>query len=136
MTTSTTAYNDITEAKPRITTYEENGVRTTTKTTRIAPDPTEKPKETVTVKKVDRPDATETITITEKKLPPIRYTETITREKLPKKGSPPQIQIVRPTPTNDLSPINPNATNIVETYPPTDVSPGPKTVKSLFYFHS
>lgn len=85
MSTVKTGYEDITEGNPRVITREENGIRTTTKTTRLGPDPNEKAKEIVTVRKVDRPDATETITVTEKKLPPMRYTETVTREKLPVK---------------------------------------------------
>ena len=106
MTTQNAAYADIQEGKPRVTSYEDNGFRTTTTTTRLATDPTEKPKETVSVRTVQHPDATETITVTEKKLPPIRYTETITKEKVPKK-----VQIA---PTN---------TTITDVSRPTNVSP-------------
>jgi hypothetical protein len=121
MTTKNNGYDDIQEGKPRITTYEDNGVRTTTTTTKLGPDPTEKPRETVSVRTVQHPDATETITVTEKKLPPIRYTETITREKLPKK-----VQIARNTP------INGSATEVLRSIniPPTsnEIPPNPKTV--------
>jgi hypothetical protein len=78
-------YEDITEGKPRVTSYDDNGIRTTTRTSKLGVDPNEKPKETVSVRTIQHPDATETITVTEKKLPPMRYTETITREKLPRK---------------------------------------------------
>lgn len=95
MSNKTVSYDDVEEGKPRVISYEDNGVRTTTTTTKLGPDPNEKPRETVSVRTVQHPDATETITVTEKKLPPIRFTETITREKLPKK-----VQIARTTPTN------------------------------------
>ncbi|CAF2060916.1 unnamed protein product [Rotaria magnacalcarata] len=96
MTTQSDSYDDIHEGKPRITSYDDNGVRTTTTTTRLGPDPKEKPKEVVTVRKIQHPDSTETVTITEKKLPPIRYTETITREKLPRTSTPSRIQVAQP----------------------------------------
>lgn len=94
----TTNYDDITDDRPRINTYEENGYRTTSRTTRLGPDPNEKPKETVSVRTIQHPDSTETVTVTEKRLPPIRYTEKITREKLPTKTSVPQIQVTQSTP--------------------------------------
>ena len=131
MSTSYTGYEDISDGKPRVTSYDDNGVRTTTKTTKLGVDPAEKPKETVSVRTIQHPDSTETITVTEKKLPPIRYTETITREKLPKKVVPPQIQITRATPTGGpatevLRSVNiPTTPVIVDEYPITTV---PQTV--------
>ncbi|CAF0804488.1 unnamed protein product [Rotaria sordida] len=97
MTNQSAAYDDIHEGKPRIISYDDNGVRTTTTTTKLGPDPNEKPKETVTVRTIQHPDSTETVTVTEKKLPPIRYTETITREKLPKTIQTSRVQITQPT---------------------------------------
>ncbi|CAF3038527.1 unnamed protein product [Rotaria socialis] len=96
MTTQSASYDDIHEGKPRITSYDDNGVRTTTTTTKLGPDPKEKPKDIVTVRKIQHPDSIETVTITEKKLPPIRYTETITREKLPKQSTPSHTQVAQP----------------------------------------
>jgi hypothetical protein len=129
MTTQSARYDDIYEGKPRITSFDDNGVRTTTTTTKLGPDPTEKPKETVSVRTIEHPDSTETITVTEKKLPPMRYTETITREKLPKKVSP-QIQITRATPTKGP------ATDVLRsiTIPPSDnyvTTDIPSTAKSV-----
>jgi hypothetical protein len=121
MTTQNVGYNDVQEGKPRVTTYDDNGVRTTTTTTRLGPDPTEKPRETVSVRTVQHPDSTETITVTEKKLPPIRYTETITREKPSKK-----VQIARNLPTNGPATEVLRSINIPPTV--TEVSPAPKTV--------
>ena len=120
MTTKNGNYADIQEGRPRVTSYEDNGVRTTTTTTRLGPDPSEKPRETVSVRTVQHPDATETITVTEKKLPPIRFTETITREKVPKKVKiAPTTTTVGPA-TEVLRSINipPTATD-VSTYPNT-----------------
>ncbi|CAF4031385.1 unnamed protein product, partial [Rotaria sp. Silwood1] len=48
-----------------------------TTTTKLDPDPNEKPKETVTVRTIQHPDSTETVTVTEKKLPTIRSRRTI-----------------------------------------------------------
>jgi hypothetical protein len=121
MTTQNVSYNDVQDGKPRITSYEDNGVRTTTTTTKLGPDPTEKPRETVSVRTVQHPDSTETITVTEKKLPPIRYTETITREKLPKK-----VQITRNLPTNGAATEVLRSINIPPTG--TEIPPTPKTV--------
>jgi hypothetical protein len=118
MTTQNAGYENIQEGKPRVTSYDDNGVRTTTTTTRLGQDPTEKPRETVSVRTVQHPDATETITVTEKKLPPIRFTETVTREKLPKKGQ--------------VAPTNATVTDVSRSInvPPTitDVSTDPKSV--------
>jgi hypothetical protein len=120
MTNQNASYNDIQEGKPRIISYDDNGVRTTTTTTKLGPDPTEKPRETVSVRKIEHPDSTETITVTEKKLPPIRYTETITREKLPKKSpSTPRngyatdvLRSINIPPTTTTTEIPPNATTV------------------------
>lgn len=124
MSTGYTGYEDISDGRPRVTTHDDNGVRTTTKTTRLGVDPNEKPKETVSVRTVQHPDSTETITVTEKKLPPIRYTETITREKLPKKTVPPQIQVTRATPTTEF--VRP-----VDDYPTPTVVPVVQPTVSL-----
>lgn len=121
-------YSDVQEGKPRVTTYNDNGVRTTTTTTKLGPDPTEKPRETVSVRTVQHPDSTETITVTEKKLPPIRYTETITREKVPKK-----VQIA-PTPTNGPATEVLRSINIpptADSYVTTEMPPNGKTVSFL-----
>ena len=118
MTNQTASYNDIQEGKPRIVSYDDNGVRTTTTTTKLGADPTEKPRETVSVRTIQHPDSTETITVTEKKLPPIRYTETITREKPAKK-----VQIA---PTNGHATEVLRSINIPPT--PTEIPPNPKTV--------
>ena len=130
MSTGYTGYEDISDGRPRVTTHDDNGVRTTTKTTRLGVDPNEKPKETVSVRTVQHPDSTETITVTEKKLPPIRYTETITREKLPKNTATPQIQVTRATPTTEVvRPVNISTVPvIVDEYPTTTVIP--QTVSS------
>jgi len=131
MTSQSVGYEDIQEGKPRITTYDDNGVRTTTTTTKLGPDPTEKPRETVSVRKIQHPDSTETITVTEKKLPPIRYTETITREKPPKKTVPPQIQITRSTPTNGPATEVLRSITIpptTDTYVTNEIPPNAKTV--------
>lgn len=121
MTTQNGNYADIQEGQPRITSYNDNGVRTTTTTTRLGQDPSEKPRETVSVRTVQHPDSTETITVTERKLPPIRFTETITREKAPKK-----VQIAKNT-----TAVGP-ATEVLQSIniPPTatEVAPYPKTV--------
>jgi hypothetical protein len=134
MTSQTDTYNDIQEGKPRITSYEDNGVRTTKTTTKLGPDPTEKPKETVSVRKIEHPDSTETITVTEKKLPPIRYTETITREKLPKKVTTGPVQVIRPTLTNGPATEVLNSINIpptaADSYVTTEIPPNAKTVCS------
>ena len=132
MTTQSSSYEDIREGKPRVTSYDDNGVRTTTTTTKLGPDPNEKPKESVSVRTIQHPDSTETITVTEKKLPPIRFTETITREKLPKKVPPPQIQVTRATPTSGP------ATEVLRSIsiPPSDnyVTNGiPPTAKSVSF---
>jgi len=126
MTTQSSGYEDIQEGKPRVVSYDDNGVRTTKTTTKLGIDPNEKPKETVSVRTIQHPDSTETITVTEKKLPPIRYTETVTREKLPKKGQPPQIQITRATPTDGPATevlrsitIPPSDTYVTNEIPPT-----------------
>lgn len=118
MTNQAASYNDVREGQPRVTVQNENGVRTTTTTTKLGPDPTEKPRETVSVRTIQHPDSTETITVTEKKLPPIRYTETITREKMPKK-----VQIARNTPPNGPATEVLRSINI----PPTPQNP--KTVR-------
>lgn len=119
-------YDDVQEGKPRVISYNDNGVRTTTTTTKLGPDPTEKPRETVSVRTVQHPDATETITVTEKKLPPIRYTETITREKAPKK-----VQIT-PQPTNGAATEVLRSINIPPTtsdsYVTTGIPPNAKSV--------
>jgi hypothetical protein len=126
--TENASYNDIHEGRPRITSFENNGVRTTTTTTRLGQDLTDKPKETVTVRTIQHPDSTETVTVTEKKLPPIRYTETITREKLPKKVTSPNVQISRPA-TDVLRSIKIPPT-IPDDYETTEMSSPSKPVSS------
>jgi len=134
MTNQLGSYDDVQEGKPRIISYDDNGIRTTTTTTKLGPDPTEKPRETVSVRKIEHPDSTETITVTEKKLPPIRYTETITREKPPKKVLSPQIQVTRVTPTNGAATEILRSINIPPTvsdsYVTTEIPPNAKTVSS------
>ena len=112
------AYDDIEEGRPRVSTFDDHGVRTTKTTTKLGVDPNEKPKETVSVRTIDHPDSTETVTVTEKKLPPMRYTETITREKVSKKPAASPIRVV-----------SNNASTTFEEYPPTEMYPPTKTVR-------
>ncbi|CAF3368093.1 unnamed protein product, partial [Rotaria sp. Silwood2] len=128
MTTQSAVYDDIQEGKPRIISYDDNGIRTTTTTTKLGPDPNVKPKETVTVRTIDHPDSTETVTVTEKKLPPIRYTETITREKLPKQIPTSRVQIIQPTPTNRSTSEIVRPTSVIpDTYITNEIPPTAKT---------
>lgn len=129
MATQADSYQDVEEGKPRITSYDDNGVRTTKTITKIGIDPNEKPKETVSVRTIQHPDSTETVTVTEKKLPPIRYTETITREKLPKKISTTRITTNEPNADVIRSTSIPPYTG--ETYITNEIPPNAKTV-SIF----
>ena len=134
MTTNQHAdYQDIEEGKSRITTYDENGIRTTKVTTKLAPDPNEKSKETVSVRTIQHPDSTETVTVRERQLPPLRYTETTTRERLPKQIPASRVQVAQPLLTNvpqpnDLSSIDLPTTTATDNYTVNKILPTAKTV--------